>query len=147
FRSSPRRARGYEDVGKPRDHWPETIRRPYSHSSTAKPTAPRQPTLAAIPCVWLGPCLPPSTMTRRLKEPTAFGTWTEDRAHELLELKVELYDHVVGAGRQSETGTDIVLDTVGKLAPNHREDVMLLLANRVVVINQPDPPVKFDARR
>jgi len=54
---------------------------------------------------------------------------------------------MVGAGREPEARPKVVLDAVRQLAPQHREDVVLLFAQRIVVVNQANPAVKLDAGR
>src|SRR5258708_28136145 len=69
----------------------------------------------------------------------------EQSADEVLELEIELHNDAVGAARQPNTGTDVVLDSVRQLAFQHREDVVLLRAQRTVVVDQAERAIKFDA--
>jgi hypothetical protein len=82
-----------------------------------------------------------------LKKPTPFGGRTEKRTDEALHLKVEFHDHAVGTARESETGTDVVLESVGQLTPHYGEYVVLLLTQRIIVIDESDAAVELDAGR
>lgn len=60
----------------------------------------------------------------------------EDRADETLQLEIEFHDYVVRAAGQAKARSQVVFDRMRKLAPNHREDVMLLLRERAGVVDQ-----------
>ena len=63
----------------------------------------------------------------------------------MLQLEIELHDHAVGAARQADAGADVVLDSVRQLAPEHREDVVLLRVQRIVVVDQAERAVELEA--
>ncbi len=64
----------------------------------------------------------------------------------MLQFQIELHNHSVRAARQADAGADVVLDSARQLALQHREDVVLLLVQRIVVVDQAERAVELEAR-
>ena len=80
-----------------------------------------------------------------LEKPAAVARRFEQRPDILLELDVEFDDYVIRTGSQPKAGTDAVSDPVSKRSPQHRKDVVLLIAKVSVVIDAADGAIEFDA--
>ena len=80
-------------------------------------------------------------------EPAWIGRRSENRANESFQREIELHNDVVGPTSEAKTRAEAVLQSLQQLSLNNRENIMLLPAQRIVIVNQANATLEFDARR